>query len=214
MNARITQSEILRQMDIETYTREDGARVTLWYDIDTDNPLRDWDHAGVLVFLSRPYSRRDLAGFGDEDAGDLEDWIEDTDPAGLCIPIYDVGGNEPRPSAGEPVELVTTMDEDGDTRTVGAKPDSWDGCIGLWYFDPATLAKVWGDYDDPDPRGRAKDHATRMLQAFRTWADSEVVGYTVETPSTCDHCKHTVWTVADSCGGFFSIEDARTEAGA
>ena len=46
-------------MEIESYTDEDGNRVTIWQDEFFDSNPRDWDNLGVMACWHRRYDLGD-----------------------------------------------------------------------------------------------------------------------------------------------------------
>lgn len=166
-------------------------------DCDRESP-RDWDNLGTILYSSSHYTLGDVQ---------VSDWEGE---------FYDLYDREPQSwqdwamfvmehRGATHVLPVYAYIHGGCTISVGEGMDSgnpfscpWDSGLAGIIFDTAERREVCGT-----PADRIVDCLKGEVKTFDQWMTGEVYGYIVETEDD-DH--------ADSCWGFYDIDDAKSEA--
>lgn len=168
--------------------------ISIDYDWDPINP-REWDNFGTMVCFHGKYT---LGDKHDLQSPDYSSWSEvrdaiEADLGGLVIlPLY-------------------LYDHGGISMSVGASRGqhaAWDsGQVGFIYCT---------DGDMVDNGIKDLDQAEALLRgevdAYNRYLTGDLYTYRIEKSSTCDSCQHTSAELEDSCSGWYSVEDAMSEA--
>lgn len=185
---------------IDDLTENHGDyRIEIFYDDDPSNPRED-DNLSALVCFHGRYNLGDPHDYRTEDHGGWDDVrqaiIRDYDPV-VILPLflYDHSGITIRVGRG-----FGEIDAQG-----------WDwGCVGFAFVSRDKYdaeRAVAPDYSPADAEARLRAEVETYDQYLR----GEVFGYVVSKVSTCDHGDEHADT-EDSCWGFYSVEDALSEA--
>ena len=168
--------------------------ISIDYDWDPVNP-REWDNFGTMVCFHNKYT---LGDKHDLQSPDYSSWAEvrdaiEADLGGLVIlPLY-------------------LYDHSGISMSVGASRGqhaAWDsGQVGFIYCtDGDMVANGIKDLDQAEALLRGE------VDAYNRYLTGDLYTYRIEKSSTCDSCHHTSAEVEDSCSGWYSVEDAMSEA--
>lgn len=169
------------------------------------NPREDFDQLGVMVAQARGYALPAEGEHGSWIGSHLRDarrgYAHCTDVhdfrvisrylrlfcgATVVLPLYDGGGNDVRLVAG------TADDEDDHS------------AVGLIYDTPATRKAILGE-ETVEPESIAAILAGEV-RAYAAWAAGEMVVWVIEQRDGDE------WEPIESCGGYYSVEDARESA--
>lgn len=146
---------------IETY-QHNGCKVEIFTDEDPSNPREEYDHLGMILYVSSRY----ILGDKSVDREAIEE--VQNDPDNICLPVYIHG-------------LC------GVTVSTGAFGDRFDsGKCGIIYMSRETAKKNWPgeDYEQ-----RAIDCLKAEVSEFDQYLRGEVYGYVVtDTSGHEDSC--------------------------
>ena len=164
-------------MEIESYTDEDGNRVTIWQDEFFDSNPRDWDNLGVMACWHRRYD------LGDEQPQcSPDEYMEDLPKGTVILPLY-------------------LYDHSGITMSTSAFSCPWDsGQVGIIYATPDRIRECFIDRVSDD---RVRESLVHEVETYDMHLTGEVYGYSVEKPVGCEACGNVEYEQVDACGGFF-----------
>lgn len=121
-------------------------------------------------------------------------WLRMFHGASVVLPVY-ATGNDDRLQAGD-------LADDGE------------GACGLIYDTPDTRRRGWGDDSSP-ATWVTVDNLRAEVEQYATWAAGEMTAWAVERcdlahdedPAEVDD--DSGWTTVESCGGYYSVAEAR-----
>jgi hypothetical protein len=176
---------------IETLTIEQNGltyRISLFPDADAGNPLDEWSEMGRILSLNRRHCNFDPDGIDAALASNPDAVPLSYYEHGLCL--WSVAGELP----------------------VGARCP-WDSVAlaGIWLPDAETLvaARPYGGWTRSQFMRR---RARQACNAYTQWCNGEVYGFVVERIAVCPCCDEEQAAHVDSCGGFFGMDECRSEA--
>lgn len=168
--------------------------ISIDYDWDPVNP-REWDNFGTMVCFHNKYTlgdKHDLQSPDYSSWAEVRDAIEVDEGALVILPLY-------------------LYDHSGISMSVGASRGqhaAWDsGQVGFIYCtDGDMVANGIKDLDQAEALLRGE------VDAYNRYLTGDLYTYRIEKSSTCDSCHHTSAEIVDSCSGWYSVEDAMSEA--
>lgn len=198
---------------------QDGWRATVAYDMEPASPA-DWTRVGTLAYSTRNANYGDMPsdpyGVGPfmtdcpKCDGDGEWYIEDedgarTDETATCPhckgECYVTDGAALAAHTEGAIVTLPVRAVDGQMGTELSIADDWEHANGWIYATPTSVAETLGADATPEQIAEA---LKGELEAWEQWAQGDVYGYIVTAPVSHD--------VADSCWGFYDLDDAIVEA--
>lgn len=164
---------------VNTRTSTSGQRLKIYYDRDTESP-RKWDNLGTMVCLPQDDYGSIEVQLGTRDACD--EYAED---AVVALPVYAY------------YERIEAGDRE-------VKVPHWDdNQIG---YIIATEERIKGMYDTRPSKKQIIGRLRSEIDTYGRFAWGEVYRYKLYGIEVCS-MGHGHENLADSCGGFYSIED-------
>lgn len=168
--------------------------ISIDYDWDPVNP-REWDNFGTMVCFHGKYTlgdKHDLESPDYSSWAEVRDAIEVDEGAMVILPLY-------------------LYDHSGISMSVGASRGqhaAWDsGQVGFIYCtDGDMVANGVKDLAQAEALLRGE------VDAYNRYLTGDLYTYRIEKSSTCDSCQHTSAEFVDSCSGWYSVDDAMSEA--
>jgi hypothetical protein len=168
--------------------------ISIDYDWDPSNP-REWDNFGTMVCFHNKYTlgdKHDLQSPDYSSWAEVRDAIEVDEGAMVILPLY-------------------LYDHSGISMSVGASRGqhaAWDsGQVGFIYCtDGDMVANGIKDLAQAEALLRGE------VDAYNRYLTGDLYTYRIEKSSTCDSCQHTSAEFVDSCSGWYSVDDAMSEA--
>lgn len=168
--------------------------ISIDYDWDPSNP-REWDNFGTMVCFHNKYTlgdKHDLQSPDYSSWAEVRDAIEVDEGAMVILPLY-------------------LYDHSGISMSVGASRGqhaAWDsGQVGFIYCtDGDMVANGIKDLAQAEALLRGE------VDAYNRYLTGDLYTYRIERQSTCDSCSHTSAEFVDSCSGWYSVDDAMSEA--
>jgi len=162
-------------------------RLTITPDMDSPNPLEEWDETGTILSLNRRHVNFDPRG--------IEEAIEMNPDAvrlsyyehGQCL--WSVAGELPA-SCRCPFDSVRFA--------------------GLWLPDEATLASA-RHYGGFTRRQFMLKRAREACDLYSQWCNADVYAYELTRVTPCDICGVPQSETLDTCSGFYGLEECRTQ---
>lgn len=203
---------------IETF-EQDGWRAEIFYDENPTSPA-DWTTVGTLAYRTRDAAVGDLPSdaYGGVFVDDCPvcdgagEWYlenedgtrsDETETCSHCKgECYVADGAQLAKRLHDAVVCLPVYAVDGRMGTQLSVADDWDEANGWIYATAASIAETMGEDATPE---QVADALKQELETWEQWAQGDVYGYVVTDPSG---------NVADSCWGFYGLDDAEAEANA
>lgn len=192
-------------------------RVRVEYDQDgTGNPRDEYDtHAGVLVVYARHYTLPCEEGPASRSAAQLAEYLDEYRQYGQGYGhSFRVLSRWLRMFHGATVVLPVYASGGDDRLTTGGLDDDGDAAIGVVYDTPDARRVGWGD-EVPSVEVIASALAGEVAD-YAAWSRGEMTVWTVESYTLAedegpDDADSEGWDYVESCGGYYSVEDAMAE---
>jgi hypothetical protein len=161
-----------------------GYTIKIRPDSDPMSP-REWDNLGTMVCFHRNYSLGDEHEFKDPE--ELQEYFKEIKDKAVIIKLW-------------------LYDHSGITISCGeSNPFScrWDsGIVGYIFVTHEKIKENYGNISKESIK-IVEDHLKHEVEAYDQFLQGNIVGYEISSPDDDD---------TDSCWGFYSVEEAISEA--
>lgn len=173
---------------IEKYEHK-GREIEIYYAEDTESP-REWDNLGHLFTFNNRYDIGDKHDYNSNMFNSFEEWktqLKKDYKVLEILPVY-------------------MYDHSGQTIATTPFHCKWDsGQIGWIFTTPEKLKELGA------PRETARQQLEDEIKTYDQYIKGEIYGFIVYKVETCN-LGHKHRENVDSCSGYYSIEEAKTEA--
>lgn len=167
---------------------KNNLKIKIVTDIDPMNP-REFDNIGTIVSCASGYN------LGDKqlDREEIEKIVKKKGT--ISIPVY----------AYQHGNIILK------TSPFGCRFDS--GQIGIIYAEKSKILKEYGEKTlNEELIAKVIKNFQSEIETYSQFLNGEVYGFTVEKENICTHCDTKKAEILESCYGFYSVEEAESEA--